>query len=360
MPAVHRDLRFALAEHTPTDPGGRVLASSIRARIVLGLLALGLVELGARAVVPPPGMWRVLGPSTTTGLLYAPIPGGATDFRGWSSQLQPSRITIDALGSRQALPGDPGCRKVWVVGDSVAFGWGVSDHEAWPALLADRAADVLGCRPEVRNLAVPGYQLEQDLIRVRAEPGLPDRILLHADPSDGEPAYNYTRPVPLPRAWIVHSRAMTLLARSVIVRHDTESNRALEAGETISTYLQRWDEWVRWAAQSGRSVEVLVEPDVPRVVKTAMSSSGLTTIDLTECNRPGDHFPQDRHYTPQGHRCVADHLVARWRQSRPGRWSERTESGPPAPQPVLAAAHQPPEAEHPEGPGEPMEEPAPE
>jgi len=58
--------------------------------------------------------------------------------------------------------------RIYVLGDSLTFGWGVGDSQTWPSLLQRR----LGI--PVRNASVPGYTTWQGM-RVLHEVALPDR-----------------------------------------------------------------------------------------------------------------------------------------------------------------------------------------
>jgi hypothetical protein len=64
--------------------------------------------------------------------------------------------------------------RVLMVGDSIAFGYGVADEQTFAALLEARGYEVV-------NLAVPGYGTDQSLLRLARE-GMaysPDVVLLH-------------------------------------------------------------------------------------------------------------------------------------------------------------------------------------
>jgi len=58
--------------------------------------------------------------------------------------------------------------RIYVLGDSLTFGWGVGDSQTWPALLQQ------GLGIPVRNASVPGYTTWQGM-RVLNEVALPDR-----------------------------------------------------------------------------------------------------------------------------------------------------------------------------------------
>ncbi len=88
------------------------------------------------------------------------------------------RVTLNALGYRGRewrLPKGPGQTRVVVLGDSIAFGYGVADAQAFPQVL-DRRDNGL----EVINLGVEGYGPGQELLVLRRE-GLsaePDVVVL--------------------------------------------------------------------------------------------------------------------------------------------------------------------------------------
>jgi hypothetical protein len=66
-------------------------------------------------------------------------------------QIRGNTVTIDSAGNRQ-LPARYSNCTIAFIGDSFTFGWGVSDNEAFPHLIAEM-------RPEVQfiNTAKPGY-----------------------------------------------------------------------------------------------------------------------------------------------------------------------------------------------------------
>jgi len=84
---------------------------------------------------------------------------------------------VNALGQRgvaHAAARTPGRPRLVLLGDSVAFGYGVGDDETFAARLERDGFDVV-------NLAVPGYGTDQELLRLRRE-GLgfaPQAVLLH-------------------------------------------------------------------------------------------------------------------------------------------------------------------------------------
>jgi lysophospholipase L1-like esterase len=104
-------------------------------------------------------------------------------------------IAVNALGMRGPERGTakpPGTRRILLLGDSFAFGWGVEQEEAFGArlerLLAPRVGPV-----EVWSAAVPGWSTDQQYLYLHAR-GLvlePDLVLLAVGENDlAELAYN--------------------------------------------------------------------------------------------------------------------------------------------------------------------------
>ncbi|MBS1105929.1 MAG: putative GDSL-lipase [Deltaproteobacteria bacterium] len=99
-------------------------------------------------------------------------------------------VRVNALGMRgaeQPLEKPPGTRRLLVLGDSFAFGWGVEDAETFPARLEARWRSA--SHPiDVLDAAVPGYAADQHWIYLR-ERGFalaPDVIVLALCQNDAE------------------------------------------------------------------------------------------------------------------------------------------------------------------------------
>jgi lysophospholipase L1-like esterase len=121
------------------------------------LVALGIVEGLLRVLPPRAGELRGLHePRPDKPWLYGARPNaqarlaGALDVR--------YAINADGFrGPRVARPKPPGTFRIVVLGDSVAFGYGVAEPDAFPRVL-ERALAPRATRPiEVANLSVSGY-----------------------------------------------------------------------------------------------------------------------------------------------------------------------------------------------------------
>jgi hypothetical protein len=124
---------------------------------------------------------------------------GWTLRRGFEGQVARARTTVNARGYRGPEHG-PRTRartRVVIVGDSVAFGYGVADEETFAAVL-ERAHGGL----EVLNLAENGYGTDQALLKLEGE-GLayePDVVVLSFclanDFVDNAQCFSYGHPKP--------------------------------------------------------------------------------------------------------------------------------------------------------------------
>jgi hypothetical protein len=78
-------------------------------------------------------------------------------------------ITIDAYGFRRgAQSTNPDCPSIIFIGDSVPFGWGVSDRASMPSKLFENLQKVNDTRCVI-NAADPGYSLFQAVARFELE-----------------------------------------------------------------------------------------------------------------------------------------------------------------------------------------------
>lgn len=141
-------LGISLATLAVVLGGGELLA-----RLVLGdgFPAPELVEIPmARCVVPDAELGWVGRPNVDA-LVTGP------GFR--------YRVRTNAQGLRDdahAFEPAPGIRRVVALGDSMAWGWGVDEGEAWPDVLEAS----LGEGVEVVNLGIPGYSPDQEWIQL--------------------------------------------------------------------------------------------------------------------------------------------------------------------------------------------------
>jgi lysophospholipase L1-like esterase len=171
---------------------GRVAAPRQRLRRLLlalaaGLLPLLLAELALR-VFDPFHSGELLERERFAAAVLSRDEAGTLRLRpGARARLLGNDVAIGAQGWRNPpvlLPKPAGTCRVLVIGDSVAFGWGVAEDEAFPRvverLLAAAGWPGDGRRVEVVNAGVPGWGAPNELVFLRDE-GLglePDLVLV--------------------------------------------------------------------------------------------------------------------------------------------------------------------------------------
>ena len=132
-------------------------------RLAVGALSAALALGAAEAA------WRVragrFGPTTNPRYVvrddelgWRYLPGARVRHRTQDFDVQ---VEIDARGLRDASPAPAGSRPIAALGDSLTFGWGVEEAQAFPALL-ERLTGV-----PVENLGVSGYGTDQELLFFR-------------------------------------------------------------------------------------------------------------------------------------------------------------------------------------------------
>lgn len=162
----------------------RALYGLATAAALCGALAAAL-EIGARwhlgprfvAGLPPAGrpVHAIAMHDPHTG--WANKPDVTTRVEGPNFQYVVRHNSRGQRGAERTLSKAPGTRRVLLLGDSLAWGWGVDDGAEYAAI-AERE---LGPGVEIVNLAVPGYSTDQQLLRLEREVGDwdPDLVLLN-------------------------------------------------------------------------------------------------------------------------------------------------------------------------------------
>ncbi len=146
-----------MTETSPTRPKRRKRVYVI-AFAVLGVATFALLEVSLRLFMSS----HLLGPAETHGYVEAASGGTvqlAPGFRGHQTiadRRVELRTNSDRIRGPELGPPEPGEKSVLVLGDSMTFGWGVEEEEAFPAQVGATLAGE-GHRVTVMNGAIPGY-----------------------------------------------------------------------------------------------------------------------------------------------------------------------------------------------------------
>jgi hypothetical protein len=149
------------------------------------LLAVASAALPPALLLAVEGVLRLENPSYLADLPQADLARlhRYSESYGWEPRpgavalVEGQRTSINAAGQRGTLhphARTPGRPRLLMIGDSVAFGFGVADEQTF-------SADLESDGYEVVNLAVPGYGTDQALLRLEHEGAAyrPDLVLLH-------------------------------------------------------------------------------------------------------------------------------------------------------------------------------------
>lgn len=126
-------------------------------------------------------------PSADAELVYELKPGLRAVFKG-----RPLRVNSYGLRGREVtLEKETGSRRIVGLGDSVMFGWGVSEEASYLAQLErclGGGDGVKAATVEVLNFAVPGYNtwMEVEAFVARGARFAPDLVVLHMNDNDLE------------------------------------------------------------------------------------------------------------------------------------------------------------------------------
>ncbi|MFT5431734.1 MAG: formylglycine-generating enzyme required for sulfatase activity/lysophospholipase L1-like esterase [Myxococcota bacterium] len=184
--------------------------------IVAGLaLPLLIAEVVARSVLPTSTYHLMYVASDDALLGVEPRPGAEFEFDGLDVLIPPSQVRISSQGFRGSdisVQKPSGKRRLLCIGDSMTFGWGVEEDEAWCTVVQKQ----LGDDWEAINLGVPGYNALQSVRRLelRGAPLSPDAVVMLFNGSDYDAPIDHGDPESF-SAWVVDHSA---LGRWILLR----------------------------------------------------------------------------------------------------------------------------------------------
>jgi hypothetical protein len=241
----------------------------------------------------------------------------------------------------------PGVRRVLVLGDSFAFGYGVEDGEVVSAVLEELLGRALGTPAEVLNLAVSGFGQAEELLTWRhlGRRYAPDVVVLLTFENDvgnnlvsglfelgpaGELVRTGRSYLPgsrlqerllafAPTRWLFeHSQAGNLVrrllsARVQRVKLDEQGLTSFRdtTAEALALTRGLLVELVREVRAAGATPVLVIVPDGRTLgsnfplAACELAELGAGLVDGRELLRTEDYYPRDSHWRPSAHRKVA-------------------------------------------------------
>ena len=177
------------------------------------------------------------------------------------------RVNTNDWRARGLRPIDrkaPGVFRIAAIGDSVTFGWGVEDEEAWPVLVEQRLRE-RGVDAEVLNFGVPAQQIAAMTVFLQnAGPSLElDGVVLAERIEAGQTAQSYARLVRNAMFALPQAKLMVALppisrfdpfGRSIREQEHADLRRAFDRRTTVIDLTDHL-----WAAQTETGVDLEID-----------------------------------------------------------------------------------------------------
>jgi hypothetical protein len=297
-------------------------------------ISLLLLESGLR-IVNPWGMelfhWL---PYHMQGMVDHPQLGYVHP-RSVSYRLGSNVVTLNSNGLRDkeiAYDKPAGEKRVLLLGDSVTFGWGVSDGETFSDRMEPQLRSLTGIRWEVINAGVNGYNTQQEETYLRME-GIryqPEIVVLLYNPNDVEPIIDPnattwrrhpTWPSSLPEVFNRLRQMSYLYQATRLLAQADGGNPRTDAADVGVTLDPRWGTSKRHlqriaALCAERQVHLLVArlDDSDVGFFSELAQLGIPTVPLGEAwVQVPKHEHRisrlDPHPSAKVHRSIADLLV---------------------------------------------------
>jgi lysophospholipase L1-like esterase len=317
------------------------LGAGLLVMLVLAEVALRVVGLG-HPYYSAPELYR---PSADPRVLFEPRPG----FNGFS---EGTWVTTNSRGLREReLPSTKpaGTRRAVFLGDSVTFGAGVRDDEAFPRLLEASINGSSASPIETVNTGVVGYNTIQEQARLE-QVGLayqPDVVVLTFVVNDMletfsifDHQYEPTGLLAGAKVWLRRNSHLYRFVQNLYWRIGQEARRAREGPteplrkrDRLEERLAILDEMVRTTRASGARFLLVIYPDnLSDPVSAGPSGERLTMREELERFAARNQVPmvdlsaalgdvrdprarqhrlrEDPHPSPEGHRLIAETLHA--------------------------------------------------
>jgi hypothetical protein len=350
-------------------PPRRTVAGRLLALAGGALVAVAVAEGVVRFLMPNwpefhSGRFMRLTPIPGHGAIVAGVPG----FDGWFAQNNGDfrvRVQLNDIGLRNPEPAAGAQGRIWIVGDSLAFGWGVDREDMYSTALgrllgrptynvASPGTNVCGYQALVARMpraaepkaVIVGVVVENDvkpldcreLARTRERELAAEGRLkgggLHTSDVKGFIAarsalYNFLA-VALKRVdWIVAAlQAVGAVEEDHVYHRQVEPAQAAAAVERTAAEIER----LKAMLPAGVPFAVLLAParfDIRdgdpffrgfrEAAAAALRARGIAVIDpfrrFQEAGFAATHFRHDGHWSPLGHRLAAEEAAA-WLKAR--------------------------------------------
>ncbi|MFH1577914.1 MAG: SGNH/GDSL hydrolase family protein [Candidatus Omnitrophota bacterium] len=231
--------------------------------------------------------------------------------------MPPSKIKIASNGIRDyeyTIKKPKGSYRIIILGDSVAFGWGVDIEKTFAKRLEKLLNSKAKKKYEVINFAVPGYNLRQeiDTLKYKCLAYKPDLVIFCVQNNDYRLLFNYHCPVKIlefiPSCLVKSCLICTILGRYIMEMDRIRDNKFEEGLNETASAIQDLSKIIE-----ENKVSVLFYPDIewmaPLLKKNYLGNriihSGKSCFEDSRYI-----FKDDGHPNALGHQKIAEELYA--------------------------------------------------
>lgn len=286
--------------------------------LVLFILCAG--EVAARSYLSGP--LDCLEPSEDRDLLYELKPG-FYDSDGWFLRMPRVSIVVDGDGCRHMpdhfeATGDTPLTALFM-GDSMTFGLGVEDDDAFPAIVEHQIRSHSSKNALIKNCGVPGYNLTQ-IIRaseLRLAQLKPKFLVLALHPADLETAVDFSSLRPksdAARFAVAHSRLLRLafvLTRIFIIQRERQTSPEQLSPGQINEQLGRLEQAARLIGSRIIVLEIGAIGHPSLSFDDILTAHAIPFFLLPQFPRDAAHFLTDHeHWNSTGQRIIAQRVTS--------------------------------------------------
>ncbi len=287
--------------------------------ILLVLVIFVMLELIAQLIWPyNMSLRNVVRSSSLPGVFFELKPDSSTIFTGQFVKISPTVIQVSSQGIRDyeyPIVKPDGVYRIILLGDSVAFGWGVELEQTFAKLLEEMLNKYSKAKKyEVINFSIPGYNTFQEVATLESKclAYSPDLVIFSVCDNDYKPAFNYLYPFPLSKYvpdYLYKSRFFSGLIGGLTSKEDKTSSYEIKRG------LAELDLAVSKLKEIAlkNNIKVLFYQGDGKYIRDVLLKYGFAdsmfSMDRKILYQRRYMIEKDEHFNPDGHKKIADDIL---------------------------------------------------
>lgn len=295
----------------------KILFHKILLSIFTIFICLCILEAYSRLKIPyNMALREVTKNSNNQEILFELKPNSKVIFTGQLAKLPATTIKISSKGIRDYeytfnKPED--IYRIIILGDSVAFGWGVELEQTFAKCLEQRLLRDNGKKKyEVINFSVPGYNTTQEVVTLKSKclAYKPDLVIFYIDANDYKPLFNYFQPVALFKYipnFFYKSYFVNWILERIVTKIDKSNSYEFEKGLVeVKSAVSKLHNIIL-----ENKIKVLFYPDIwwmGNILKKYKLANFIIYSDKAALNNSSYRFKGDGHPNIQGHKRISEEI----------------------------------------------------